>query len=164
MTAEVDYAQPLKRKVVDSQAKSISPDRKVFSRIQKKKKPNNETQPPKPDDTVQQLFSKTSAENFRALGVDTWLEGSLNAMAITQPTMIQSMCIPQILKGKDCIGGSRTGSGKTIAFTVPILQHWARDPFGIFALILTPTRYIQDISLSKLVVLINFQGAGSANL
>lgn len=38
------------------------------------------------------------------------------------------------------IGGSRTGSGKTIAFTVPMLQRWAQDPIGIFAVILTPTR------------------------
>lgn len=147
MTAEVDYAQPLKRKMVDLQSENIPPDSKVFSRIQKKKKPGKETQLPKSDDAVQQSSSKNSAENFRALGVDKWLEGSLNAMAITQPTTIQRMCIPQILMGKDCIGGSKTGSGKTIAFTVPILQHWARDPFGIFALIITPTRYIQDLNL-----------------
>jgi ATP-dependent RNA helicase DDX49/DBP8 len=63
-------------------------------------------------------------------------------MAIKRPTSIQKGCIPEILKGRDCIGGSRTGSGKTIAFAVPILQKWAEDPFGIFALVLTPTRYV----------------------
>lgn len=42
--------------------------------------------------------------------------------------------------GNDCIGSSRTGSGKTVAFAVPILQQWARDPIGTFALVLTPTR------------------------
>jgi len=61
-------------------------------------------------------------------------------MAIRRPTGIQKLCIPEILKGRDCIGGSRTGSGKTVAFAVPILQKWAEDPFGIFALVLTPTR------------------------
>ena len=45
-----------------------------------------------------------------------------------------------ILEGRDCIGGSRTGSGKTMAFAIPILQQWAMDPVGIFAVILTPTR------------------------
>jgi ATP-dependent RNA helicase DDX49/DBP8 len=62
-------------------------------------------------------------------------------MAIKRPTGIQKGCIPEILKGRDCIGGSRTGSGKTVAFAVPILQKWAEDPIGIFAVILTPTRY-----------------------
>ena len=42
--------------------------------------------------------------------------------------------------GRDCIGGSSTGSGKTVAFAAPILQKWAEDPYGVFALILTPTR------------------------
>ncbi len=78
---------------------------------------------------------------FAALDVKPWLVQSLTAMAIKRPTGIQKGCIPEILKGRDCIGGSRTGSGKTVAFAVPILQKWAEDPFGIFALILTPTRY-----------------------
>jgi len=77
---------------------------------------------------------------FAALNVKPWLVGSLGAMAIKRPTGIQKGCIPEILKGRDCIGGSRTGSGKTVAFAVPILQKWAEDPFGIFALVLTPTR------------------------
>jgi ATP-dependent RNA helicase DDX49/DBP8 len=77
---------------------------------------------------------------FQALGVDPWLLNSLSAMQITRPTPIQTQTIPSILAGSDCIGGSRTGSGKTIAFSVPILQKWAEDGYGIFALILTPTR------------------------
>lgn len=77
---------------------------------------------------------------FTSLTVKPWLVKSLEAMAIKRPTGIQKGCIPEILKGRDCIGGSRTGSGKTVAFAVPILQKWAEDPFGIFALVLTPTR------------------------
>ncbi|EPE30196.1 P-loop containing nucleoside triphosphate hydrolase [Glarea lozoyensis ATCC 20868] len=77
---------------------------------------------------------------FASLDVKPWLVGSLNNMAIKRPTGIQKGCIPEILKGRDCIGGSRTGSGKTVAFAVPILQKWSEDPFGIFALVLTPTR------------------------
>jgi ATP-dependent RNA helicase DDX49/DBP8 len=79
---------------------------------------------------------------FASLNVKPWLVQSLNAMAIKRPTGIQKGCIPEILKGRDCIGGSRTGSGKTVAFAVPILQKWAEDPFGIFALVLTPTRLV----------------------
>lgn len=77
---------------------------------------------------------------FDQLGLKPWLVGSLQAMAIRRPTGIQKGCIPEILKGRDCIGGSRTGSGKTVAFAAPILQQWAADPVGIYALILTPTR------------------------
>ncbi|ESZ99311.1 ATP-dependent RNA helicase DBP8 [Sclerotinia borealis F-4128] len=87
------------------------------------------------------ILAPTDAQTtFAALDVKPWLVGSLGSMAIKRPTGIQKGCIPEILKGRDCIGGSRTGSGKTVAFAVPILQKWAEDPFGIFALVLTPTR------------------------
>lgn len=78
--------------------------------------------------------------SFASLQVHPWLVQSLSNMAIKRPTGIQKGCIPEILKGRDCIGGSRTGSGKTVAFAVPILQKWAADPTGIFGVVLTPTR------------------------
>ena len=84
---------------------------------------------------------------FASLGVKPWLVGSLGAMAIKRPTGIQKGCIPEIIKGRDCIGGSRTGSGKTVAFAVPILQQWAEDPYGIFALVLTPTRHVNSVPI-----------------
>lgn len=82
----------------------------------------------------------TTDTSFEALQVAPWLVHSMSAMEIKHPTPIQRACIPEILKGRDCIGGSRTGTGKTIAFAVPILQKWAEDPFGIYAVVLTPTR------------------------
>src|SRR5215471_12406291 len=78
--------------------------------------------------------------SFASLDLAPWLVSSLSAMAIKRHTAIQKACIPEILKGRDCIGGSRTGSGKTVAFAAPILQKWSEDPFGIFAVVLTPTR------------------------
>ena len=84
--------------------------------------------------------SSLAQATFAALGVKPWLVASLSSMAITRPTGIQKGCIPRILEGLDVIGGSRTGSGKTVAFAVPILQKWADDPVGIFAVVLTPTR------------------------
>ena len=92
---------------------------------------------------------KAANTTFASLDVAPWLVSSLAGMAIRQPTGIQTGCIPQILRGRDCIGGSRTGSGKTIAFAVPILQKWAEDPIGIFAVILTPTRSVLCIVNSK---------------
>ena len=61
-------------------------------------------------------------------------------MGLYQPTLIQEKCIPPILEGKDVIGSAQTGSGKTAAFALPILQKLAEDPYGIFALVVTPTR------------------------
>ena len=83
-----------------------------------------------------------ASAGFAALKVQPWLVTALASMAITRPTPIQRACIPKILEGRDCIGGSRTGSGKTVAFAIPIIQRWAEDPRGIYALVLTPTRSV----------------------
>ncbi|KXL49713.1 hypothetical protein M433DRAFT_74835 [Acidomyces richmondensis BFW] len=90
--------------------------------------------------SIQLSLDPTANLTFADLGVDSWLVASLSRMAIRRPTRIQSACIPPLLSGRDCVGGSRTGSGKTVAFAVPLLQSWAKDPCGIFAVILTPTR------------------------
>ena len=42
--------------------------------------------------------------------------------------------------GKDCFGCAKTGSGKTAAFALPMLQKLAEDPYGIFGVVITPTR------------------------
>lgn len=54
-------------------------------------------------------------------------------------TPIQENCIPAILSGKDCIGAAKTGSGKTFAFALPILEKLSEEPVSHFALVLTPT-------------------------
>ncbi|KAM0749762.1 DEAD-domain-containing protein [Meredithblackwellia eburnea MCA 4105] len=77
---------------------------------------------------------------FAQLGVDQFLVQALSVMSIRTPTSVQQACIPNILKGADCIGSAQTGSGKTVAFAIPILQALAKDPYGFFALVLTPTR------------------------
>jgi ATP-dependent RNA helicase DDX49/DBP8 len=80
---------------------------------------------------------ETEKTSFASIGVAPEWIASLASMEIKRPTKIQSQCIPEILKGRDCIGGSRTGTGKTVAFTIPILQKWGEDPSGIYAVILT---------------------------
>jgi ATP-dependent RNA helicase DDX49/DBP8 len=93
--------------------------------------------------------------SFESLKVSPWLIKSLSALAIKRPTAIQKACIPEILAGRDCIGGSQTGTGKTVAFAVPILQQWAKDPIGVYAVILTPTREL------ALQIYEQFQALGS---
>ncbi|EIW61441.1 DEAD-domain-containing protein [Trametes versicolor FP-101664 SS1] len=74
------------------------------------------------------------------MGISSALVGALSKLSINAPTEIQAACIPPLLQGRDCIGNAKTGSGKTIAFALPILQKLSLDPYGIFALVLTPTR------------------------
>ncbi|KAJ5174659.1 ATP-dependent RNA helicase dbp8 [Penicillium canariense] len=116
----------------------------TLSRIKKKddseKKPEATEEDPVTIADALEIGLRAEESTFGALNVAPWLVGSLTTMAIRRPTAIQKACIPEILKGRDCIGGSRTGSGKTMAFAVPIIQKWSQDPFGIFAVVLTPTR------------------------
>ncbi|CAK5092098.1 unnamed protein product [Meloidogyne enterolobii] len=78
--------------------------------------------------------------NFRDIGITTWLTKQLEELNLRHPTPVQTNCIPKILEGSDVLGCAKTGTGKTLAFVLPILQQLSSDPFGIFALILTPTR------------------------
>ncbi|TPX61013.1 hypothetical protein SpCBS45565_g07358 [Spizellomyces sp. 'palustris'] len=82
----------------------------------------------------------SSKQSFKDLGLDPWLVEALKSLSIREPTEIQRACIQPILSGRDVIGSATTGSGKTAAFALPMLQKLAEDPYGIFALVLTPTR------------------------
>lgn len=129
-----------RRKLSLPRDEPLVPAVSVPSRIKSKYKSEI---PPVPQASDGSALAPTDPNtSFESIDVNPWLVRSLGAMAIKRPTGIQKGCIPEILKGRDCIGGSRTGSGKTVAFAVPILQKWAEDPFGIFALVLTPTRYL----------------------
>lgn len=86
------------------------------------------------DDTEKTLPS------FEALGLDQWQVSTLRGLAIRRPTSVQAACIPKILSGSDVAASAKTGSGKTAAFALPILKMLSQDPFGIYALVLTPTR------------------------
>ncbi|VDM13538.1 unnamed protein product, partial [Wuchereria bancrofti] len=80
------------------------------------------------------------AVTFAELGLSKWLCDQLRHLAINTPTPVQVNCIPHILAGSDVLGCAKTGTGKTLAFGLPILHELALDPYGICALILTPTR------------------------
>nr|KAF6400797.1 DEAD-box helicase 49 [Rousettus aegyptiacus] len=77
---------------------------------------------------------------FTELGLSSWLVEQCRQLGLKQPTPVQLGCIPAILEGRDCLGCAKTGSGKTAAFVLPILQKLSEDPYGIFCLVLTPTR------------------------
>ncbi|KAM9849152.1 putative ATP-dependent RNA helicase DDX49 [Aulostomus maculatus] len=78
--------------------------------------------------------------DFSSLGLSDWLIKQCKQLGITKPTPVQENCMPAILEGRDCMGCAKTGSGKTAAFVLPVLQKLSEDPYGIFCLVLTPTR------------------------
>jgi ATP-dependent RNA helicase DDX47/RRP3 len=80
------------------------------------------------------------AKSFSDLGICDPLLKSLAELKYTTPTQIQADCIGPALAGRDIIGIAPTGSGKTVAFALPILQRLWDNPQRLFACILSPTR------------------------
>ncbi len=87
--------------------------------------------------------------DFDKLGVAKPFQIALKAKGYSQPTPIQENAIPYILDGKDLLGLAQTGTGKTAAFAVPLLQRLLESRFraapkSVRSLILTPTRELAD--------------------
>lgn len=77
---------------------------------------------------------------FESLGIIPQLVSSCETLGFKKPTGIQAQSIPHALAGKDIIGLAQTGSGKTAAFALPILQKLWSNPQPFFGLVLAPTR------------------------
>ncbi|XP_015791011.1 probable ATP-dependent RNA helicase DDX47 [Tetranychus urticae] len=92
------------------------------------------------DDNDESKANEGEETTFQQLGVSAVLCEAIEAMKWSKPTKIQIETIPVALEGKDIIGLAETGSGKTGAFAIPILESLLAKPQGLFALILTPTR------------------------
>ena len=80
------------------------------------------------------------ATNFITLGIRREINDILRESGIVEPTAIQIQAIPVILAGKDVIGQAQTGTGKTLAFVLPILEKIDKTKPIVQALIITPTR------------------------
>ncbi len=78
-------------------------------------------------------------ENFKSLGLPTFLNESLERMNISVPTPIQAESIPPALEGRDILASAQTGTGKTLAYLLPMLANLQKD-LEATALILAPTR------------------------
>jgi ATP-dependent RNA helicase DDX47/RRP3 len=81
-----------------------------------------------------------STKTFADLGVSQELCDACESLGFKAPTDIQAEAIPPALTGRDIIGIAQTGSGKTAAFSLPILQTLWENPQPFFALMLAPTR------------------------
>ena len=109
------------------------------------------------DEQAQLQKDYVDSSSFDALTLKKWLKDQCRLLGFEHPTPVQHTCIPRILEGQcwwarvrwsivflligqDILACAKTGSGKTAAFALPILDVLSDDIYGIFALVLTPTR------------------------
>src|SRR5262245_1078894 len=80
------------------------------------------------------------SQTFESLGLDPRLVQAVTELGYNDPSPIQAAAIPALLGGTDILGQAQTGTGKTAAFSLPMLQQIDFSKPGVQALVLTPTR------------------------
>jgi superfamily II DNA/RNA helicase len=91
--------------------------------------------------------------NFEGFSLSQHLKNSLARMNFVIPTPIQIKSIPLALEGKDILGSAQTGTGKTAAFSIPLIELLSRSKQGS-ALILTPTRELANQVMEVVIQLL----------
>lgn len=84
------------------------------------------------------------SESFRELGVDETGLGAIAALGYTEPTPIQREALPILLEGEDVVGLAQTGTGKTIAFGLPLARSIDNARRDVQAIVLVPTRELAN--------------------
>lgn len=78
--------------------------------------------------------------SFHDFGLNKRTVATLDYLGFSEPSPIQDQCIPPAMKGKDIIGLANTGTGKTAAFLLPIIENLSAQPERVSVLVLAPTR------------------------
>ncbi|WP_440614528.1 DEAD/DEAH box helicase [Candidatus Pelagibacter sp. HIMB1748] len=99
--------------------------------------------------------------NFSDLNIENKLKRSIELAEFKTPTPIQSQSIPISLEGKDVLGTAQTGTGKTLAFTIPMLNKLLKDKKAM-ALIICPTRELAT-QVMETVLKLNIREIGIGN-
>src|SRR5690606_8838648 len=84
--------------------------------------------------------SESAPSGFAAMGLDPEIQQALGDMGYVAPMEVQTAVFQHVMDGRDFMVQSRTGSGKTAAFGIPIAQKISPDSAGAQVLILAPTR------------------------
>ncbi|KAB1226374.1 DEAD-box ATP-dependent RNA helicase 10 [Morella rubra] len=104
-------------------------------------KPQDDMSQPHPDRVIIVMAEDVPVDKtFKDLGVCDQLVEACESLGWKNPSKIQAEAIPHALDGNDLIGLAQTGSGKTGAFALPILQALLESPQAFFACVLSPTR------------------------
>src|SRR3981081_2312224 len=92
------------------------------------------------ESSLEPLTERTLAR-FSEMLISPYIKERLTAAKFTTPTPVQAATIPQALEGKDVLATAQTGTGKTLAFLIPVIEKLLKDKTpGIAALVLVPTR------------------------
>jgi len=83
--------------------------------------------------------SGLNMKNFNELAIPTEILDKLTKLEFSTPTPIQTQAIPVALEGQDILGSAQTGTGKTLAFAIPLINHLMTNPKSK-AIVITPTR------------------------
>ncbi len=86
------------------------------------------------------VLEENDAPTFVGLGLSAEVLAALDALGYEEPTPIQIEAIPVLLEGRDVIGRAATGTGKTAAFALPLVEKVEPDVRGVQGLVLAPTR------------------------
>ena len=97
-----------------------------------------------PDDLASPTPMPASAPSFATLPLTTAMQANLQQLGYASMTPIQAASLPLTLGGNDLIAQAKTGSGKTAAFTLPLLHNLNPRRFAVQALVLCPTRELAD--------------------
>lgn len=82
--------------------------------------------------------------SFNEFGLSTAMLANLDRLGFSQPTAIQARALPPALAGRDVIAMAQTGSGKTAAFGIPLVERLNPTLFAVQSLVLCPTRELAD--------------------
>ena len=93
---------------------------------------------------------------FSEMNIPPRLLSAIDAMGYAEPTEIQARAIPLIRTGRDLIGRSQTGTGKTVAFAVPALERIDPELEAVQVLILCPTRELAQQGCEEIKKLSRF--------
>src|SRR5467141_390303 len=86
-------------------------------------------------------LAECASARFSEMLISPYVKERLAAARFTAPTPVQAAAIPQALEGKDVLATAQTGTGKTLAFLIPVIEHLLQQKTaGIAALVLVPTR------------------------
>src|SRR5947199_1824700 len=88
-----------------------------------------------------EALPERASARFSEMLISPYVKDRLSGARFTTPTPVQAAAIPHALEGKDVLATAQTGTGKTLAFLIPILEKLLkRSSTGISALVLVPTR------------------------
>ena len=86
------------------------------------------------------IVESPAANLFEGFGLDARVLATVSELGFLEPTAIQAAAIPPLMQGRDVVARARTGTGKTAAFGLPLLEKVKNGERGVRVLVMTPTR------------------------